>query len=133
MAFSDKIQDELEARLQSAFVAMKKRGEYGATAKEIAAEVLGVERADNRQIRQFGMMIKAMRLRNMTYALPKEREKAETRWVAIDKSQWRYVEDANQSEKTEADKEQREWYLGVKREVKERREFRRMIESRYKK
>jgi hypothetical protein len=142
MAFSDKIQDELEARLQSAFVAMKKRGEYGATAKEIAAEVLGVERADNRQIRQFGMMIKAMRLRNMTYALPKEREKAETRWVAIDKSQWRYVEDANQSEKlatfghrrpTEADKEQREWYLGVMREVKERREFRRMIESRYKK
>lgn len=85
MAFSDKIQDELDARLQAAFFAMKKRGKAGATAKEIAAEVLGVERADICQIRQFGMTIKAMQLRNMAYALPKEREKAATRWIAIEK------------------------------------------------
>lgn len=127
MAFSDKIQDDLEARLQAAFVAMKKRGESGATAKEIAAEVIGVERADIHQIRQFGMTIKAMALRNMAYALPKEREKAATRWVAIDESQWRNVEVAIPSAKTHADQEQRDWYLEVKREVFERREFRKKM------
>lgn len=127
MAFSDKIQDDLEARLQAAFVAMKKRGESGATAKEIAAEVIGVERADIHQIRQFGMTIKAMALRNMAYALPKEREKAATRWVAIDESQWRHVEVAVQNAKTEADQEQREWYIRVKKKVIERREFRKKM------
>ena len=130
MAFSDKIQDDLEARLQAAFVAMKKRGKSGATAKEIAAEVLGIERADIHQIRQFGMTIKAMQLRNMAYALPKEREKAATRWVAIDKSQWRHVEVAIKSAKTDADQEQRDWCLGVKKEVLERREFRKKMAGR---
>jgi hypothetical protein len=127
MAFSDKIQDELDARLQAAFFAMKKRGKAGATAKEIAAEVLGVERADICQIRQFGMTIKAMQLRNMAYALPKEREKAATRWIAIEKSQWRHVEVAVQNAKTEADQEQREWYIRVKKKVIERREFRKKM------
>ena len=130
MAFSDKIQDELEARLQAAFVAMKKRGDKGATAAEIAAEVLGCIKPDIHQIRQLGMTIKAMALRNMAYALPKEREKAATRWIAIDKSQWRHVEAAIPSAKTDADQEQRDWYLEVKKEVFERREFRKKMAGR---
>lgn len=127
MSFPDRIQDELEDRLQSAFVAMKKRGDKGATASEIAKEVLGCIKPNIHQIRQFGMTIKAMALRNMAYALPKEREKAATRWIAIDKSQWRHVEVAIPSAKTEADQEQNDWYIAVKMEVLHRREFRKKM------
>lgn len=132
MSHSDRLLDSLEERLKFAWKVLRKFVPEGAYVREIAPQILGIESPTPEQSRTVGMTMKAMASRGMAEVVDgKRRAKDPVKWRAVEKKKWKpVIQNHLSAAKTEADKEQADWYYSVVREANERKRFREMMADR---